>query len=156
MGDTWVGQALPDANHGTEVIMSVGDAEHSYLRFDLSSLPPNAAVTAATLTLCRTNGSGGSRTHELRTVQSNWTETSLTWNTLPAVSAVASNTITVPSSAGCTNANVTVEVQAWTLAAPNFGWRIVDVVEPGAPHVEYGTREGGVADRPVLSVTYTP
>jgi hypothetical protein len=47
-------------------------------------------------------------------------------------------------------------VQAWALAAPNFGWRIVDVVEAGAPHVEYGTREGVVASRPVLSVTYAP
>jgi len=137
--------------------MSVGQVERSYLMFDLSSIPPGATVTSASLTICRTNGSGGSRTHELRAVTSAWTEMGLTWNTQPALAPSASHTITVPPSASCTFASVKENVQAWVAFAPNFGWRIADQDEGTAPHVEYATREEPtVVQRPVLSVTYTP
>jgi hypothetical protein len=52
---------------------------------------------------------------------------------------------------------VTTDVQAWVLVAPNFGWRIADIDEPTAPVVDWGTHENlTTADRPTLSVTYTP
>jgi hypothetical protein len=155
--DTWVGLAQPGLNHVTEVIMSVGQGERSYVRFDLSSIPPGATVTTASLTLCRTNSSGSQRTHELRAATSVWTETGLTWNTQPALAAAAAHTITVYSSSGCLAASVQQDVQAWVIGAPNFGWRIADQDEGTAPHVEYATREEvAVGLQPVLSVTYTP
>ena len=137
--------------------MSVGPQERSYVMFDISSLPPGATVTAAQLTVCRTNGAGPSRTHELRMVTSAWTETGLTWNTQPALSASATYTIAVPPSIQCITADVSLDVEAWVLGAANFGWRIVDTDEATAPLVEYATREDPVAgQRPTLSVTYTP
>jgi hypothetical protein len=138
--------------------MSVGPGERSYLRFNLSSIPPGATVTAADLTLCRTNGSGGARTHELRAVSSAWTVTCLTWNTPQRlVAASALHTIAVPPSSGCTTSNVEEEVHAWLLGGVNHGWRIMDVDEPSASLVEFATREeSNVGLRPVLSVTYTP
>jgi hypothetical protein len=137
--------------------MSVGPQERSYIMFDISSILPSANVTSASLRLCRTNGSGGVRTHELRAVTSAWTESGLIWNNQPTFATSADATISVPSSAGCVDTDVTVDVQAWVLVAPNFGWRIADIDELTAPLVDWATHENSTtADRPTLSVTYTP
>jgi hypothetical protein len=125
--------------------------------FDISSIPPFSTVTAATLTLCRTNGSGSGTTHELRPATSSWTETGLTWNTQPALSGTASHSISVPSSSDCVNVDVKTDVQAWLLGAANFGWRIMDTAESTAPLIQWATRENASPSlRPKLDVTYTP
>ena len=137
--------------------MLVGSQERAYLRFDISSIPPSANVTGATLTLCRTNGSGGARTHELRAATSAWTETGLTWNARPNLAGSASTTISVPSSSGCVTTDVKPDVQAWVLTAANFGWQIADTDELSASQVDWATHENPTtADRPTLSVTYAP
>ena len=151
----------PAATHGSEENMSVGrvalQRARSYIMFDISNIPPSANVTAATLRLCRTNGSGGASTHELRAAQAPWTESGLTWNTQPTLAPSASYTISVPSSAGCVSTNVTSDIQAWVLTAANFGWRIADTNEATAPQVDWATHENPTTgDRPTLSVTYTP
>jgi len=137
--------------------MSVGTEHRSYLKFDVSSLPPGAIVTAASITLCRISGSGSARTHELRSVTSPWTELGLTWNTQPSVAASAQQTIPVSSFVGCTTASVKEDVQAWLLGTPNHGWRLADQDEPTAPLVDYATRENPDSSlHPTLSVTYAP
>ena len=137
--------------------MSVGSQERSYLKFDISSIPPAASVTAASLRLCRTNGTGGARTHELRVVTSAWTESGLTWNNQPAIAAPTGTTISVPSSAGCVTTDVTNNVQSWHLGTANLGWRIADTDEPTAPLVDWATHdEPSTGLRPTMSVTYTP
>jgi hypothetical protein len=144
-------------NHGTEVIMSVGSQQRSFVMFDISSIPAGATVSAASLTLCRTNGSGGARTHELRAATSAWSESGVTWNTQPSLAGSSGATISVPSSAGCVTTDVKNDVQAWILAAPNFGWRIADIAELTAPLVDWATHEEpSTGLRPSLSVTYTP
>jgi hypothetical protein len=155
--DTWVGTLQPNLNHGTEPLMSVGPQERSYLMFDISSIPPASSVSAAMLTLCRTNGSGSGTTHELRQATAAWAEGTLTWNTQPTLSTTVLHTIPVPSSADCVSVSVKENVQAWLLGAPNFGWRIMDTDEPNAPTVQYATRENASsAQRPKLDVTYSP
>ena len=137
--------------------MSVGSQQRSFVMFDISTIPPSATIASATLRLCRTNGSGSARTHEVRALTSAWTESGLTWNNQPSLAVSAGGTISVPSSAGCVTADVTTDVQAWILVAPNFGWRIADVVEVTAPLVDWATREEPSSSlRPSLSVTYTP
>ena len=138
--------------------MLVGSQEHSYLRFDISTIPASANVTSATLKLCRTNGSGGARTHELRPATAAWTESGLTWNSPePSLGGAASATISVPSSAQCVNTDVRSDIQAWVLTAANFGWRIADTNEATAQQVDWATREDpSSSQRPSLSVTYTP
>jgi hypothetical protein len=137
--------------------MSVTLQERSYLMFDISSIPPAATVSAATLRLCRTNGSGSGTTHELRPATAAWTETGVTWNTQPALSSTVVHTIPVPSSAGCVTVSVKENVQAWVLGAPNFGWRIMDTDEANAPQPLWATRENvSTLERPKLDVTYSP
>jgi hypothetical protein len=135
--------------------MSVGQGERSYLMFDVSSIPIGATVTSASLTLCRTNGSGSATTHELRPATAGWTENGLTWNTQPVLAVSFNYTLPVPSSSGCFTISVLQDVQAWVLGAPNFGWRVMDLDEPNAPQVQYATRENASsALRPKLDVTY--
>lgn len=157
VADTWAGSAQPDLNHGTELTMLVGPQERSFLRFDLSGIPAGATITVAELTVCRANSSGSARTHELRAATTAWTETGLTWNTMPSLAASAIHTIAVPSSTGCVVTSVKEDVQAWVLGAASFGWRITDLDEASAPLVAYQTREEPVSGlRPTLQVTYTP
>jgi hypothetical protein len=137
--------------------MAVYLQERSYLMFDISSIPPGSTVSAASLTLCRTNGSGSATTHELRPAVAGWTENGLTWDTQPALSGAFFDTLPVPSSAGCFTISVQQDVQAWLLGAANFGWRIMDLDEANAPQVLYGTRENASSSlRPKLDVTYGP
>jgi hypothetical protein len=137
--------------------MEVQLQERAYVMFDISSIPQGSIVSAAFLTLCRTNASGSGTTHELRPATAGWTETGLTWNTQPTLSGTFNSTIPVPSSVGCVTIDVQQDVQAWLLGAVNFGWRIADLDEPNAPLVQYATRENpSSAQRPKLDVTYSP
>ena len=136
-------------------------ANHAFVRFDVSSIPAGSTVTNADLRLCFSSNPGGAqgRIHELRRLTSDWTETGVTWNNEPSVSATVTDTITVPSGAQCVFFAVTADVQAWVDGAPNYGWRVndQDEVTPGGSVTAYATREYGVAgQRPQLVVPYTP
>jgi hypothetical protein len=137
--------------------MQVQLERRSYVMFDISSIPPGSMVSAAWLTLCRTNSSGGGTTHELRPPIAGWTEGGLTWNTQPTLSTTVLHNIPVPGSADCVTVSVKENVQSWLLGAANFGWRITDTDEPNADLIEWATSENGSAsERPKLEVTYTP
>ncbi len=162
--DSYVRENAPTQNNGLSPLMSVnGNADNIdrlLVKFDVSSIPSGATVTQATLTLCAptnppVNSQG--RTHELRLATSSWTETGVTWNSQPAVSAV-SGTLTVPTTASCLTVDVAADVQSWVDGAANYGWRLSDQDEasPTGTLVNYGTRDGAAGDRPTLDVTYTP
>ena len=137
--------------------MAVQLQQRSYLMFDISSIPQGSFVTSATLTLCRTNGSGSATTHELRPATSGWTENGLTWNTQPSLSGAFVYTLPVPSSSGCFSVSVQQDVQAWLFGAVNYGWRIMDQDEANAPQVQFATRENASSSlRPKLDVTWSP
>jgi hypothetical protein len=133
-------------------------AMRSYLMFDISSIPPASNVIAATLTLCRTNGSGSGTSHELRPPTAAWPEVGLTWATQPPLSGSASQTFSAPSSADCVSVDVKATVQSWVFGAGNWGWRIMDLDEPNdPPEVEWAARENPTSSqRPKLDVTYGP
>lgn len=154
----------PDANNGTETEMNVdGDptkTNHAFVRFDVSSIPAGSTVTGAALKVCFSSKPGkgvGGHIHELRVVTSDWTETGVTWNSEPTVSATVTDAITVPSGAQCISFTVTSDVQAWVDGAPNYGWRLndQDEVTPGSSLTACATREYGTpGQRPQLVVPY--
>jgi len=149
-----------DQNNGTSSVMQVDRQERAFLMFDLSGIPADATVNSATLKLCLPAVPGGAakgRTHELRTVSATWTELGVTWNTQPGVAADATSVLTVPATAGCISADVTVDVQAWVSGKQNYGWRISDRDEANAAPVTYATREEPtIVWRPALDVLYVP
>jgi len=84
--DAYMNKEVPDTNDGTATYLYVrsysNKNERTILKFDMSSLPDNATVTSATLSLyCLGTASANGRTHyAYRVTQTAWTEGGVTWN----------------------------------------------------------------------------
>jgi len=84
--DTYVASASPTTNYGNLTSFRIGrpdltNIDYGLIRFDLSSLPPNAIILTATLELSGTTTSAGLRAYQ---ANSAWNELSVTWNTRPS------------------------------------------------------------------------
>jgi|GEM_PF-3499012 len=96
VADAKVRAGQPYSNFGTAQDLSVGPAwhsasqqEHSFLRFDLSSLPASARISSVKLQAMAYTGWawGGDGNVYTHLVQNDaWSETGLTWNNQPAIS----------------------------------------------------------------------
>ncbi|WP_223644204.1 DNRLRE domain-containing protein [Corallococcus sp. EGB] len=89
VADTSVWFSNPNLNAGTSIALTVDRADaESFLRFDLSALPPNVQVASVVLATTSSGGdsTAGADTHVYtRWVPNNtWSETGLTWNTKPS------------------------------------------------------------------------
>src|ERR1043166_6073063 len=76
--DTWIFSELPDNNNGRADTFATGINMHAstmraLIRFDVSSIPTNATVTSASLTMVETkNDHGGDATFVLHRVLNGW------------------------------------------------------------------------------------
>ncbi len=91
--DTTLSSAIPDGNSGTSIFLNCGtfldDKDPSYGRivmlFSLSSIPANASIASAVLTLSGDGVSagyddGGLTYTAYRSLRTDWSETGATWN----------------------------------------------------------------------------
>ena len=90
VADTSVWKSNPNANAGTSMALTVDRADaESFLRFDLSSLPPTVQVASVVLFTTSSGGdltAGADTNVYTRWVPNNaWSETAMTWNTKPSV-----------------------------------------------------------------------
>ena len=129
----------------------------------LPSVPSNATVESATLTLCMQNilSLAVGHTHGLHKISNPWTEASVNWNTMPSFSGGVEATISVPLLVGCVNFDVTNDVEQWVAGSggSNEGWMVMDESEGagGLTGVEYASSEhGNAGQRPRLTIVYTP
>src|SRR5208337_2398137 len=89
-------------------------SNHAYIRFDLSTLPPNASINKATLRLfvnaVTTDGS-----FDVYQVNTAWSENTLTFNNAPplGVSATSGNPVAVTKAKQFVLVDITQLVQAW-------------------------------------------
>jgi hypothetical protein len=136
----------------------------SLLQFDLSSIPINAVVVSATLTLYKhtTNHYGVDNTSVLRKLTQSWVETTVTYNNQPPFSMVDS--VIVPNTTSVTQASVSVDVknhvQYWiNNPTLNNGWvfklyknfeSITTYAEQSWASSDFATS----ASRPKLDLTY--
>jgi hypothetical protein len=157
----------------------------SLIRFDLSSIPTNATVTAATLKLQITKVPPGSTAiqHTISRVQASWVEGTgtatgsngatvagaVSWTSSGGSNwtnpggdfvATASASVAVGTSLGqvqYSSAGVISDVQAWvTNPATNFGWEVRGDESVNSSVRIYATHDSFIpANRPVLSVTYS-
>jgi hypothetical protein len=162
VADGWTNQSSPTQVNGTQQTMSVQSrtsaARRSFVRFDLSTIPTNARVQSATLSVFMSTAPSQARTYEVDRILATWSETSLTWNTMPSVATATATTAVGTTSNVTLSWTVTTDV-ALMVATPstNFGWQIKDTVETGTT-----TRTGTLrtrewttaAQRPTLTIVY--
>lgn len=184
--DTWVDQARPDRNFGWDTQLHVGfatdaPAERQLLVwFDVSSLPPGAAVLRATLTLYQDTAEGDALFPiESRIAMTGWSEVDVTWGTRPESRRIGDPAVVVSRGTGDVSWDVTHAVQAWlsgvhanhgfVLAAdgsangvhrflsrpdPYFGPRLV--VELGPPRTATATQTAATITPPGPPATVAP
>lgn len=140
----------------------------SLIQFDLASIPTNATVTSAQLSLYAidsTSGQGqhstfsGSNESYLEKVTSAWDESTVTWNTQPSSTTVGR--VMLPASTSATedylNINVTGLVQDMvTTPSTNFGFIFKLQLEEYYRRMNFSSSDHtNPALRPRLEVTYS-
>ena len=166
--DTMLLQSTPSTIYGAATTIGVdsgsGAEQQALLRFDnlfgteaQGRVPVGATITSATLTLFTTNSSAqGGTLHRMRT---GW-DNSSTWNSLiggvqiDGTDAVAAaDVVTGATASGSRAFDVTASVRAWAGGAANRGWVFDAASSDGW---DFASSEAAtVANRPLLSVTYT-
>ena len=162
VADTGANQASPNTNTGTATTMLVASAalanQRSFVRFDLSAIPATARVQSATLQLTMSTAPAATRTYEVDKVNATWSETTLTWATMPAAAAATATVATGTTSGVNLTWNVTVDAMTFVAnSATNFGWQIKDSTESSAiaRTATFRTREWTTpTQRPTLTVIY--
>src|SRR5262245_54163986 len=77
-GDATISRFEPRRNFGARKTLRVGDGDESLLSFDLSSIPPAAAINSAALELY-VSDADNERPIELHRATAPWTESSVTF-----------------------------------------------------------------------------
>jgi len=95
--DSWVNLERPNKNYGRDQIIHIKTdsttVRRSYLKFDLSVIPPGKVIASAKLHLYCLDADPGNVQIDVHESEDNWNEHVITWNNAPSVGAfVASNT----------------------------------------------------------------
>ncbi len=159
--DAFIKPETPNGNHGTSDYMHVrndyglggssGWASDILIRFDISSVPSDAYIISAVLTLYYyqyyDNNPAG-RDLNLYRATSDWDEEIVTWNTQPTYASLPSDYSTVPSSTDVwMEWDVTNDVEDFVSGSyVNYGWKVTDENywgQDGIPKMFFRTREYG-------------
>jgi hypothetical protein len=161
--DSYVYQQTATTNYGTATLMyaqaRTGQARRSLVQFDISSIPSGSTINSATLELYVTAVTG-SQTLNVHRITGTWTETGVTWNTIPTFTSSADASITGGSGAGWRIWNVMPVVQGWANGTnTNYGFLVKCNLETGLTAITYtfATKEYATTSlHPILRINYTP
>jgi Ca2+-binding RTX toxin-like protein len=153
--DSWVYEATPTTNSGTDAALYVqsfsgGRNVRSLVHFALPAIPSGCAVTGASLRLSSTFAASG-RTLQAFRAASAWTELGVTWANQPATTGTAATTT---SGTGWRTWTVTSHVVTMYTGA-NDGFILRDSVESSASQLlqAFASREAG-SNKPELVITF--
>ncbi|MBO3800036.1 MAG: DNRLRE domain-containing protein [Candidatus Brockarchaeota archaeon] len=170
IADAYVSAYHPDTNYGGSYLCvrswrydSESRVARTYIRFNLTTIPPGSKITSATLNLYMYDAPSDSRTFWCHVVTMSWTEAGITWNSQPSVSPTGFSPVYTGTSDGkWLSWDVKSSVQK--IAAKdassyqaNYGWQISDGDE-GFPIIEeakFYSRESS-SNKPYLEVKYYP
>ncbi len=155
--DSWVDQASPAANKGTDSVLKVtskapGNNTRALISFSMPQAPAGCQVASATLRMySATSGTG--RTIEALRAAGAWTETDVTWTNQPPTTGGAA---TAASGFGWREFTVTGQVQAM-FVGPNHGFLLRDAVEGDAagPEQQLHAREKAPDNPPELIIIFS-
>ena len=161
--DTWVYEGAPttngDALVGSNVDLFVQSRDGSrdaraLLSFPLPSIPAECSLSGATLRFYN-EAPTSSRTIDVYQLGGAWNETTVTWNTQPATSGSAAQSVTT-STAGYQTWTVTTQVSAM-YAGTNHGFLVRDNSEgSGTQRLQtYRSREDTGGTPPELVVSWS-
>ena len=169
--DTFISQVDSTINFGGSAIIYVDSSLNKNSRglvaFDLSSIPSNAIISSAqmSLFLFSTTTPESLRTYNLFDLDALWDENSVTWSTQPNTfaSPVSSASIVTVGVGKLITWDVTSEISKLILnPATNFGWEIQDSAEnsitPESKASYFWSKDNTVESLrqiPQLAVTYT-
>ena len=164
IADSWVELTNPNTDHGSDqtihakVVWDEGkgiatNLRRSYLKFDLSSIPPWMMITSAKLHLYRTTCEDN--IPSVYSTTDNWTENGITWNNQPGPGALENNSGIASGS--------WIEWDITSYAASEFAVdNVLSVVlkfnpESGSDqHADFTSREGEWDERPWLEISVKP
>ncbi|WP_437622966.1 DNRLRE domain-containing protein [Sorangium sp. So ce1151] len=156
--DAVLWQSAPSWNDGANVTLSTGTSaagglRRSLLRFDLSTVPSNARVVSASLSLSQTYKTVDS-TVRVHRVTSAWEESTVTWASFGAAfDPAAAASFVSGGGSGFRSSEITELAQAWVSGrAENHG---VLIEEDPVQRTDFRSSEKAhVEDRPKLDLCY--
>jgi Disaggregatase related repeat len=170
LGDTNISEDSASSNYGSSSTIYVGRASgqgklyKGLLKFDVSGLPSNATVTAATLRLNQTTSTGsGSFDIGVYKIIATWNESSVKWSNFNANSNYDTTQLAVTSVA-----TGTTGFKEWSLPPalinewidgvpqPNYGLALVYESNSKGNVFQFASKENStVGSRPQLVINYT-
>lgn len=174
IADATVFSNISDSNYGTANILRIGydnpgcsnsingGIARSLIQFDLSSVPASSAIVSAKLYLykgnyCVYSGHEQPRNIVIHRLGSPWTETSVTWNSQPAIFEVQGGGAIDVTGQQYYQFDITALVQGWVNGSlPNYGLVLVGPETTGDNFVsfDFGAFESGSDYEPYLEMTY--
>jgi hypothetical protein len=167
--DAYVEKSQPNTNYGNSTALIAlnyvtgNPLYRALLKFDLSSIPSNAPILAAKLSLYSDSVSTYGTIHKsfyIRQITQPWNEQTVTWNTQPTFTEL--NRIAIADGVSpfqdITNIAVQNTVKQWSQhPTDNNGWVLTRQTEAGNPagFVHFASSDFGVASRrPKLVIQY--
>lgn len=166
--DAHLSAAHPTVNYGSTNTLPVGfntdnTLHRSLVRFDLSSIPANATINKATLSLYQVGSAGVGLGVRVNRATKSWTENTVTWNS--NADFFNPTTITTGGSGASSGTwvafNVLSVVRSWYIApGRNYGLMLMGSSEGGDwSFHSFASRESGPVARksvkPRLRIEYT-
>ena len=135
--DSYTTSSSPTSNFGTQPNLLLMQGVNSYIRFDLSALPPgltSSNINKATVRLY-IDGVTTSGTLDVYLVTNSWTEGAITYATAPGLGTKLNNSpISITASKRTfIDVDVTLAVQAWFASPPSSNYGIALVASSGSP-----------------------
>lgn len=158
--DTYVQDgSSANTNFGTSSALvtkndAVGYNRNSYLRFDLASV--SGAVANATLYLVPTSEGASGFTNAASLTGTSWTQSTLTWNTAPALGTELA-TFTVPPVGQVAAIDVTAAAANAQINGNLLGLAVSSPTNQGSTAwVDFGSTNASAANKPILVVNAVP
>ncbi|MDQ1301130.1 MAG: hypothetical protein QG637_1051, partial [Chloroflexota bacterium] len=170
--DAYIKKEKPDERRGTDTELRVkGEAnklKRALLKFDLSSLPTDAIVSSATLSLYVKGASGGALTINAHRVTPSWNEAQVTWKARDKAAsqlwatqggdydaAVAASTVVDDTKNVWRSWSIGSLVSGWLSApATNYGV-ILEASSSNAEKIFKSSDDGTTSQRPKLEVCFS-